>query len=99
MNQYGTTAQKHWQRWLPNRYNQIEDPDSFFSALGKEIANAISDLQLELAGDDPGGETYLEKLGRLNSARLDAESTVMREMALLEPETKANLEQQQTTEE
>ena len=34
MNRYGLMAQKHWVRWLPARYAQIEDPGSFFSELG-----------------------------------------------------------------
>ncbi|MFM2417732.1 MAG: hypothetical protein RL385_2455 [Pseudomonadota bacterium] len=36
-----------------------------------------------------GTETYLQKLGRLNMARQNAESQVMQEMALLPPEAKA----------
>jgi len=69
MNHYGATAQRHWARWLPQRYAAIPDPDSFFSALGEEAAGQIADLALDLAGDDPPGEDYLVKVGRLNMAR------------------------------
>ena len=43
-------------------------------------------LSLALAGNDPPGEGYLEKIGRLNMARFNAESDLLRTMALLEPE-------------
>src|SRR5262249_40581804 len=46
----------------------------------------IEELATALAGDDPGGEDYLEKLGRLRMARFTAESQVLREMVLLPPE-------------
>ncbi len=86
MNQYGATARRHWVRWLPERYAAIQDPDSFFSTLGEEVAQQISDLMLELAGDDPSGEDYLVKVGRLNAARNQAEEIVLRERVLLPPE-------------
>ncbi len=75
MNQYSAMAERHWRRWLPSRVAELEDPTSFFSTLGDE-----------LAGDDPPGETFLEKAGRLNIARLRAEEIVLPEMVLLPPE-------------
>ncbi len=86
MNHYGTMAQRHWARWLPDRYAAIQDPDSFFSTLGEEVARQIADLMLDLAGDDPPGEDYLVKVGRLNTARHQAEEIVLREQVLLPPE-------------
>ncbi len=85
MNEYATVARRHWQQWLPARYAQISDPDSFFSSLGQEAAERIADLMLDLAGDDPPGEGYLAKLGRLNAARGQAREIVLREI-LPEPE-------------
>jgi hypothetical protein len=90
MNHYGLTAQRHWERWLPARYAAIQDPDSFFSTLGEEVANRIADLTLDLAGDDPPAEDYLVKVGRLNMARLQAEEIVLREQVLLSPERDAD---------
>jgi hypothetical protein len=86
MNQYAVIAQAHWKQWLPNRYRQIQDPDSFFSALGEDIQDRVEELSYAIAGDDPPNETYLQKLGRLNMARRDAESQALKELALLEPE-------------
>ncbi len=86
MNQYGTRAKQHWQKYLPTRFQQLDDPDSFFSDLGEQIAQRVESLADDLAGNDPPGEGYMDKVGRLNMARRDAESQVLREMALLEPE-------------
>lgn len=90
MNQYGAMAQRHWARWLPERYAAISDPDSFFSNLGQEAATRIAGLAAELAGSDPPGEGYLVKVGRLNMARLQAEEVVLQELILLPPEPGAD---------
>jgi hypothetical protein len=89
MNQYGSIAKRHWQKWLPLRFSKIEDPDSFFSELGEEIQQRIEELSDAIAGNDPPGETYLQKLGRLNMAKQNAESQALKELALLEPEPSA----------
>jgi hypothetical protein len=86
MNHYGLMAQKHWRRWLPRRYSEIQNPQSFFSTLGEEVSQAIGDLAPDLAGDSPPGETYLSRTGRLTAARRQAEEIVLREQVLLEPE-------------
>lgn len=65
MNQYGAMAQAHWKRFLPTRYSEIEDPEEFFSALGRDVADQIDELACKLAGDDPPAEGYLRKVGRL----------------------------------
>jgi hypothetical protein len=92
MNHYGTMARRHWERWLPERYSSIQEPVSFFSALGEETARQIADLTLDLAGDDPPGEDYLVKVGRLNMARLQAEEIILPEQILLPPEPGAGQE-------
>lgn len=86
MNQYGLTAMRHWARWLPEQYAAIPDPDSYFSDLGEEAAGQIADLTLDLAGDDPPGEDYLVKVGRLNMARLQAEEIILPRRVLPPPE-------------
>jgi hypothetical protein len=83
-------GQEHWARWLPARYAAIEDPDSFFSGLGNEAQQRIHRLAAEQAGDDPPGEGYLEKAGRLGEARHRAEQIVLAEDILLEPEPGAS---------
>jgi hypothetical protein len=86
VNQYGQMARRHWARWLPGRFAAIADPEAFFTALGDEAEQKISALAWDLAGDDPPGEEYLAKAGRLGAARHRAEQIVLTEMILLEPE-------------
>lgn len=86
MNQYGEIARRHWARWLPGRFVAIENPEAFFTRLGDEAEQRITTLAWELAGDDPLGEGYLDKAGRLGEARHRAEQIVLDEMILLPPE-------------
>ncbi len=83
---YARLAERHWRRWLPSRVAKLQNPSSFFSELGEQAATQIEDLTFELAGDDPPGETYMQKLGRLNMARVRAEEMVLPELVLLPPE-------------
>jgi hypothetical protein len=89
MNHYGLKAREHWARHLPSRFAAIQDPESFFTELGNRAASEISDLMIELAGEDQPGEGFMVKMGRLNMARLRAEEIVLPGLILLpgEPET------------
>jgi hypothetical protein len=79
MNRYGRAAQQHWQTMRPLQYAQINDPTGFFTRLGETMASQIIELSHSMAGDDTTGETYLQKLGRLRTARLRAEEQILRE--------------------
>src|SRR5664279_3033690 len=83
VNVYGRRAMEHWRRWLPARYATIQDPEAFFSALGVQAESQVLDLAEQLEGPDLSGEGYLEKVGRLNMARMQAEELVLREVILL----------------
>jgi hypothetical protein len=98
MNQYGQMAQEHWARWLPTRYAMIENPDSFFSDLGDQAWERIDQMATDLAGDDPPGEGYLGKVGRLGEARHRAEQIVLAEDVLLPPEPGADEETEDSPE-
>jgi hypothetical protein len=80
MNRYGRRAQEYWQTFLPTRYATISDPVDYFTRLGEQMATQINALALSVAGDDPTGEGYLEKVGRLRMARVQAEEQVIREI-------------------
>ena len=97
MNRYGQMARKHWARWLPARYATIEDPTSFFSDLGNQAEQRIDQLTDRLAGEDPPGEDYLAKAGRLGQARMQAEEIVLAELILLSPETDEDQDQPPAT--
>ena len=85
MNKYAKLAKEHWARTDPARYAAIEDPEAFFSALGEQAESQIQELAQRLAGPDQPGEEYLQKVGRLNMARLQAEEAVLGELVWIAP--------------
>ena len=85
MNKYGRFAQETWKMTAPSQYALIPDPEEWFRKLGEEAMLQVGELQYQIAGPDPEGETYLEKVGRLNASRMQAEEIVRAEM--LTPET------------
>lgn len=86
--QYAAQAEKHWQEYLPDRYASIPESDrsSFFSTLGEQAASQIEELTREIAGPDVPGEGYLDKLGRLNNARMAAQEVVLPQLILIDPD-------------
>jgi hypothetical protein len=86
MNKYGRQAQEAWKAASPTRYSQIQDPEDFFTKLGEEAQEQVDGLLLKIAGPDPQDEGYLEKVGRLNAARNQAEEIVRYDL-LSPPET------------
>ncbi|MGH3625419.1 MAG: hypothetical protein ACRDQ5_27165 [Sciscionella sp.] len=82
MNHYGQQAKTHWSRFLPTRYSQIPDPEAFFTILGEEVGQEIDQLADLLAGEDPPGEDYRDKQGRLTAARQQAREKVLGERVL-----------------
>jgi hypothetical protein len=87
MNKYGRMAIRHWETTDPGRFQQIPESDRepFFTELGERAEMEIQQLQDELAGPDPPEESYLEKVGRLSMARLQAEEKVLAELILIPP--------------
>jgi hypothetical protein len=98
MNQYATQARAHWQRFLPHRYSQIPDPDRYFTTLGQEVEQEIADLTETLAGDDPPGEDFLAKTGRINAAAQQAREKVLAERVLLPAEPGSEMDETEPTE-
>ncbi|WP_031272974.1 hypothetical protein [Kocuria atrinae] len=85
MNTYGRFAQEAWKTTAPTEYALIPDPNQWFESLGEEAAQRVGELMMELAGPDPVGETYLEKVGRLNASKMQAEEIVRAEMLTPDP--------------
>ncbi len=83
MNKYAKRAKDHWETTDPERYRAIEDPETFFRDAGETVETQIQELAQRLAGPDPPGEEYLEKVGRLNMARLQAEEAVLADLVLI----------------
>ena len=80
MNKYGKLAMSHWKQTDPDRYAAIADPQTFFGDLGDEAETQIAQLAETLAGPDQPGEEYLQKVGRLNMARLQAEEAILSDL-------------------
>ena len=77
---YSQIAQDHWRTTQPDRYRALEDPETFFRQLGEQIETQVQELAQRLAGPDEPGEEYLQKVGRLNMARLQAEEAILAEL-------------------
>jgi hypothetical protein len=87
VNRYGAQAQRHWQQNFPDRIRELEDAETFFTQLGEDVSETIETMARTLAGAQPPGEGFMQRLQRLNTARAMAESHVLREMVLLETQT------------
>ena len=80
MNKYAEIARQHWTRTDPARVQAMADPETFFRELGEQVESQVQALATQLAGPDQPGEEYLQKVGRLNMARLQAEEAVMTDL-------------------
>ena len=77
MNRYGTSLMKQWQQANPSYVESLPDPREHFAQLGLQVETEIQSMLPALEGADRQGETYLEKVGRLQAARAIAEETVL----------------------
>ncbi|MHA7177949.1 TnpV protein [Arthrobacter sp. Sr24] len=98
MNTYGKFAQDTWKMLAPRQYELIVNPEEWFTNLGKEAENAVGDLSVKIAGKDLQGESYLEKVGRLNAAKTQAEEIVRVEMLTPQAEELTEDEDQEPSE-
>ena len=67
-----------WPWFGPPWYEQVEDLDAYLAAYWCALHLSAAELAELLAGDDPPGEGYLAKAGRLTAARLQAQEIIMR---------------------
>jgi hypothetical protein len=88
MNQHGRDAQAYWQRWLPARYAEIDDVDTFFTDLGKRVAERIEAAwdRLMIEDDPPEEERHTEREDRLAGLKIQAEIAVREAMVFLPAE-------------
>lgn len=89
MNSFGQQVQQHWKTWLPTRYSEIENPETFFAQAGEQIAEQVLELSGEMEAAQSGDlmrMSYLDRVGRLNAIEKSARESVLSEW-LLEPET------------
>jgi hypothetical protein len=86
MNQYGLIARDHWMKVAPARYAALPNPEEYFEDLGGQVQGQVDDLSQTIAGPDPAGEAYLEKVGRLTMAKRQAEEIVLADLVWITPE-------------
>jgi hypothetical protein len=91
LNPYGARAQAHWQRCLPQEYEQIPEADrpAFFTQLGEEIQERITVRTEELADQEEPEEPigFQARFALLNTLRHTAEQEVLAEMLPAPAET------------
>lgn len=93
MNHYGAKAASHWRRHLPEQLKKIQDPEHFFTLLGETASEEIEQRTDVLADLAPEQDGYLEESARRATARTMAESQVMREMILVDPDDRETIAQ------
>ncbi|MFI6277936.1 hypothetical protein [Streptomyces sp. NPDC050988] len=101
MNQYGRRAQRHWQEFRPGSIAEIDDPEAFFTELGTDVQYEVRARWTaeRLSSPAVAGESYLERAGRLQQMRHEAESEVLRELVLLPAEGDVDLAESEFAEE
>ncbi len=65
-----------WPWFGPPWYEQVDDLDTFLIMYWCALRLSAAELAELLAGDDPQGEGYLAKAGRLIAARHQAEEII-----------------------
>ncbi len=79
MNEHGRHAMETMKKHDPKTYEQIADPETHFSTLGREIQDRIWTLSEELM-PPRGSEPPLEYVGLVNMAKLRAREMAYQEM-------------------
>lgn len=80
MNRYAILARDWWSKNAPERLASLEDPETFFQALGESAAAQIAEIEDQQRATLPQGLTYLETVGRLQSIRKQAEEVVLSDL-------------------
>lgn len=89
MNRYGRMAMEHTQDSQPRAFAAIQDPETFFTEAGWEIAEAVEETLHQLVGDPQPGETLAAYQARSSRSVTTAEEMVFADHHLLTapPET------------
>ena len=79
MSKFEQMIRHHWQTYLPHAWSQLRDPEQMVKESAVDLESEIQTLAASIAGLDVAGETSMQKIARLMSARRDAESDLIRE--------------------
>lgn len=86
MNRYGQLAQTHWQRWRPDSYRALSDPQAYFENLGQVVEKAVSTREGQLRAQVKPTTEYQLQARRFWSCHLEAENEVLRRLVYLDPD-------------
>lgn len=76
---YASLLEDDWRARIPDQYLAIPDRKRFFAELAARMEAEIDTISGELVGSPPPGETYWQRVGRLNEATSRAREIVMRD--------------------
>ena len=80
LDRYGAAAAAHMRAHRPDRYHQIENPESYFLELGDQMAAQISEVEQALLAAETPESDYTRRAGQLTSARRRAEEVVLADL-------------------
>ena len=83
MNRYGLLAMEFWTRQAPHLVAGLgseEQVQEFFTDLGLQAQSQIDEVAEALQAQVPGNLPYLERVGRLRMAQLQAEEAVLHDL-------------------
>ena len=80
MNTHGQHAMETMKNHDPETYSQIQNPEEYFSTLGRQIDDQILDVMDSLIQRDTQGRSTLEIIGERNMAKFRAKEIVYQEM-------------------
>lgn len=88
MNRYGLIARDHWQAHAPARYESLENPEEYFTALGESVLAQVDQTARDLERQLPTDLPYLERVAQLRAVQLQAEELALADLVYsVEPES------------
>ena len=83
MNRYGQMALEYTQDNAPEDFAKIEDPETFFTEAGEQIAEAVAEALRQLVGEPAPGESLVDYRRRSSLSLRQAEEIVLADHYLL----------------
>lgn len=92
---YEARIRRYYQDFLPTRTEQLEDPETFFRELAEQINTQVIEVTDRLSAQTiTPGEDYLIRVGKLNTAKTQAEELAFGELVYsIAPETDEDSEE------
>ena len=79
MNSYGKQLQSHWERYAPQQYAELTDPETYFTELGERVEAEVVETQRRLEATMESNLTYSERASQMRAVRMQAQELVLSE--------------------